>query len=74
MAKDRENTAAKVKLMFEERGTMIRADQESYLERILQNQRQKIKDLILENERMQERGREGVAIESAKGRKEEADE
>eukprot|EP00944_MAST-04C_sp_MAST-4C-sp1_P001620 g1620.t1 len=54
MAKDRESTAAKVKLMFEERGTMIQADQESYLERILQNQKQKIKDLILENERMQE--------------------
>ena len=31
MAKDRESTAAKVKLMFEERGTMIQADQESYL-------------------------------------------
>ena len=43
-----------MKLMFEERGTMIQADQESYLERILQNQKQKIKDLILENERMQE--------------------
>lgn len=54
MTKDREDTAAKVKLAFEERGTMIQADKESYLERILQNQRQKIKELILENERMQE--------------------
>ena len=29
--------AAKVKLMFEERGTMIQADQESYLERIAES-------------------------------------
>merc|ERR1711908_65541 len=54
MNEEKERTAKMVKLTFEERGVMNNTDYESYMQRIIWQQEDKIKELILDNDRMQE--------------------
>ena len=54
MNEEKERTAKMVKLAFEERGVMNNTDYESYMQRIIWQQEDKIKELILDNDRMQE--------------------
>eukprot|EP00943_MAST-04B_sp_MAST-4B-sp1_P009872 g9872.t1 len=54
MNEEKEHTAMLVKLTFQERGVMEQSDCQSYMQRIIWQQEENIKELIQDNDRMQE--------------------